>query len=244
MSHPRQDLAGTTLTVLFIGGLILASFLVMRPFLPAILWAITLVIATWPLMLRVQRYVGNHRGVAVLIMTVALLLVLVVPLWLAISTIVENLDKIADMVRTVLSLRVPQQPPGWVHELPLIGTPVTQVWQRFTSAGVQQLGPKLTPYAGDLTRWFASAVGSLGATLVHFALTVGVAAAMYANGERGAAMVVCFGRRLGNDRGAMVVQLAGQAIRSVALGVVVTALAQSILGGIGLAIAAFPSHRC
>ena len=34
--------------------------------------------------------------------------------------------------------------------------------------------------------------------------------------------------------------LAGQAIRSVALGVVVTALAQSVLGGIGLAVAGVP----
>ena len=36
------------------------------------------------------------------------------------------------------------------------------------------------------------------------------------------------------------VVLAGQAIRGVAMGVVITALAQSILGGIGLAIAGIP----
>ena len=239
MSQPQQDIAGTTLTVLFIGGLILASALMMRPFLPAILWAITLVIASWPLMLWVQRHTGNRRGIAVLIMTIALVLMLVVPLWLAISTIVGNLDEISDLVRTVLSLKVPQ-PPGWVSDLPLIGSFITQAWQQFATSGVRELAPKLTPYAGDLTLWFASAVGGLGATLVQFLLTVGIAAGLYAAGERAGAAALRFGRRLGDSRGEMVVLLAGQAIRSVALGVVVTALAQSLLGGIGLAIVGIP----
>jgi len=113
--HPHQDLTRTTLAVLFIGGLLIASVWVMRPFLPAIVWAMTLVIATWPLMLRVQRRAGNRRGLAVLVMTMALLLLLIVPFWLAISTIVANADEIADLVRTVQTLRMPP-PPNWMAE--------------------------------------------------------------------------------------------------------------------------------
>jgi predicted PurR-regulated permease PerM len=75
---------------------------------------------------------------------------------------------------------------------------------------------------------------------VEFLLTVTIAAAMYTGGERGARVVLRFGRRLGGDRGEMAVHLAGQAIRSVALGMVVTALIQSILGGIGLAVVGVP----
>src|SRR5206468_8252725 len=48
------------------------------------------------------------------------------------------------------------------------------------------------------------------------------------------------GCRLAGERGKQSVLLAGEAIGSVALGVVVTALAQSILGGIGLALAGVP----
>ena len=238
MSRPEHDLTRTTLGVLFIGGLIAAAFWVMWPFLPAIVWAVTLVIATWSLMLRVQRHVGNRRGVAVLVMTVALLLVLIVPFWLAISTIVANVDQIAEMVRTVLSLRVP--PPDWLAEVPLVGAAAAKAWGPLTSAGVQELAPKLTPYAGELTRWFASAAGSLGGLFVQFLLTVAIAAVLYAKGEPAAATAIRFGRRLGGEHGAMVVRLAGQAIRSVALGVVVTAVAQSVLGGIGLAVVGVP----
>jgi predicted PurR-regulated permease PerM len=239
MPHPHQDLTRSTLAVLFIGGLIAASFWVMRPFLPAITWALTLVIATWPLMLRVQHLAGNRRGLAVLVMTLALLLLLIVPFWLAVGTIVDHLDEIADLVRSVLSLRVPP-PPGWLADLPLVGARATQAWEQLKSAGVQDLAPKLTPYAGEITQWFASAVGSLGGTFLQFLLTVAIAAILYSSGERAAATAVRFGRRLGGERGEMAVRLAGQAIRSVALGVVVTAVAQSVLGGIGLAVVGVP----
>jgi len=233
MSQPHQDLTRTTLSVLFIGGLIAASFWVLRPFLPAIIWALTLVIATWPLMQRVQRYAGNRRSLAVLIMTLALLLVLIVPFWLAISTILANVDEIADLARTVVSLRVPP-PPDWLAEVPLVGTRATRAWGQLTSAGVRELAPRLTPYAGELAKWLASAVGSVGGMFVQFLLTVTIAAIMYAGGERAAAAAIRFGRRLGGDSGETAVRLAGQAIRSVALGVVVTAVAQSVLGGVGL----------
>jgi predicted PurR-regulated permease PerM len=213
----------------FIGSAIAASFWIMQPFLPAIIWAMTLVIATWPLMLRVQQHVGNRRGIAVLI----------APFWLAISMIVANSDQIADLVRTVQSLRVPP-PPDWLADVPLVGATATKVWLPLTSAGVRDLAPKLTPYAGALTHWSASAAGSLGALFVQFLLTVAIAAIMYAKGEQAAAIALRFGRRLGGERGEMAVHLAGEAIRGVALGVVVTALAQSVIGGIALAVVGVP----
>jgi predicted PurR-regulated permease PerM len=52
--------------------------------------------------------------------------------------------------------------------------------------------------------------------------------------------VIRFCRRLAGRRGADAARHAGQAVRGVALGVVVTALVQSLLAGIGLAVAGIP----
>lgn len=232
----HRDIGRTTLTVLFIGGLIVGSVWVMLPFLPAILWATTLVLATWPLLLWVQRHVGNRRGVAVFVMTLAILLILIIPLWLAVSTILTNIDLIGDLLETVLSLRIPALP-AWLVELPVVGKAASNAWAKLQSADVQDFLSRLTPYAGTLTQWFASAAGSLGGMFVQFLLTTAIAAVMYAGGEKAAVYVIRFGRRLADERGERAVRLAGQAIRSVAMGVVVTALAQSIIGGIGLAVA-------
>jgi predicted PurR-regulated permease PerM len=235
----HQDVGRITLTVLFIGGLLVTSAWIMRPFLPALLWATTLVLATWPVMLRIQRYAGNRRSVAVLVMTLGLLLILIVPLWAAVSTVVTNIDLIGDMARSALTVRLPP-PPDWVAEIPLFGARIAQAWTKLSQMGVEELAPKLTPYAGALTQWIASAAGGLGSMFLQFLLTAAIAAVMYAKGERAADAILLFGRRLGGQRGETAVYLAGQAIRSVALGVVVTALAQSLIGGIGLRVVGLP----
>jgi predicted PurR-regulated permease PerM len=235
----RQDLGRITLNVLFIAGLLFGSFWVMQPFLPAVLWATTLVLATWPVMKRLEHYAGNRRGVAVLVMTLLILLVLIVPLWLAVSTLVTNLDAVGELARTVLSFKIPP-PPGWVGSIPLIGDRAVDAWQKLTSLGVEQLAPRLSPYAGAITQWFASAAGSLGSMLLQFLLTAAISAVMYSGGEKAAATALLFGKRLAGDRGERAVYLAGQAIRSVALGVVVTAVAQAVIGGVGLWVVGLP----
>jgi len=235
----NQDIGRATLLVLFIGGLLLASFWILQPFLPAILWATTLVLATWPVMLWVQRHTGNRRSIAVLVMTAAILLVLIIPLWLAVGTVLANIDVISDLARAALALRMPPAP-DWIRQIPMFGNSVAEAWEKIRQSGVGDLAARLMPYAGALTQWVAAAAGSVGGMFVQFLLTTVIAAVMYAGGERAAAQLMRFGRRLAGDRGEKAVYLAGQAIRSVALGVVVTALAQSVIGGAGLAVVGVP----
>jgi len=75
---------------------------------------------------------------------------------------------------------------------------------------------------------------------VQFALTTIIAALLYANGESVAGAVLRFARRLAESEGEKIVILAVQSVRGVAMGVVVTALAQTALAGLGLSIAGVP----
>jgi predicted PurR-regulated permease PerM len=75
---------------------------------------------------------------------------------------------------------------------------------------------------------------------VQFLLTVGISGILFARGEPAAAEMIRFGRRLAGARGERSVRLAGQAIRGVALGVVVTALVQTAVAGAGLMLAGVP----
>jgi len=235
----RSDLTRTTLAVLFVAGLIAACFWILRPFLPAIVWATTLVVATWPVMLRVQHRLWNRRGLAVAIMTLALLLVFVVPFWLAITTIIDNFDRIVEWGTSVKSFKLPPAP-QWLVGVPLFGERAAQFWESVAVSGIEPLVAKAEPYAGGAASWFVAALGGLGIVFVQFVLTVIIAAIMYVGGERAATAAQRFGHRLAGERGKQSVLLAGQAIRSVALGVVVTAVAQSVLGGIGIAVAGVP----
>jgi len=98
----------------------------------------------------------------------------------------------------------------------------------------------VTPYAGVVTKWLVAQAGGLGSLMLQFVLTAIAAAAFYAHGELAANWALRFGARLAGDQGEHVIRLSGQAIRGVALGVVVTAIAQTLVGAIGLFIAGVP----
>jgi predicted PurR-regulated permease PerM len=232
------DIARTVLSVLLIIVLIGVSLWVLRPFLLAAIWGTMIVVATWPLMLKVQAGL-RKRAFAVAVMTVAMLMVFVVPMFLAIRAFVINLDTITVWLRALPGLAIPP-PPYWVARIPLAGEKIAQEWAQVAAAGTSQLFTHLRPFVDDAARWAGVAFGSIGLLTIQFLLTAVIAAIVYAQGETARRGLVRFGRRLAGDRGEAVVLLAGQSIRAVALGVVVTALVQTVLAGLGLAIAGIP----
>lgn len=235
---PSRDLPRITLAVLGIGLLIAGSLYVLSPFVGALLWATMIVISTWPIMAGLERRL-RRRGRAVAVMTVALLLVLFVPLYLALATLLEQSDRIADFVRSLPDLKVPP-PPAWVEALPLVGRRAAHRWQELAALPPEDVAARLAPYLRTALAWFASHAGSFAGMVLHFLLTVVIAAILYVKGEVAAEGVRRFFRRLAGERGDPIVDLSGQAIRAVALGVVVTAAIQTALAGIGFVAAGVP----
>ncbi|WP_284943770.1 AI-2E family transporter YdiK [Acidisoma cladoniae] len=237
--HQARDLTRMLLLVLFIGGLTLCTLWVVRPFLPATIWASTIVVATWPLLLRVQKLLGGSRGLAVTVMTLLVLVLFVVPFWLAVSTILAHSDSLVGLAKSALAFRVPPVP-HWVAGLPMIGPKAAELWSDVQDAGITKMLPRVAPYAGSAAQWFLISLGSFGRLLVQFLLTVIVVAIINLHGEAGARVAIRFGDRLGGVRGQQMVVLAARAIRAVALGVMVTSLVDAAIGGIGLWIAGVP----
>lgn len=239
MTTVRRDLTRTTLAIICILGLIGLSIWVLRPFLAATVWATMIVVATWPLLESLQARLGNRRAPAVAVMTVAMLLLLVLPLWLAIDTISEHFDQLTVSAKQLTENGVPQ-PPEWVKTVPLVGEKIAVSWTQLAASGPVAIASKVTPYAADTGKWVLGQVGGLGGMLIQFFMVVLIAAILYSVGEVGARFMRRFGRRLAGERGENSIILAGQAIRGVALGVGVTAIVQTVLGGIGLAIVGVP----
>jgi predicted PurR-regulated permease PerM len=237
--HVRQDLTRTTLAVISLLLLIAASLWVLRPFLAAGVGATMLVVSTWPLLKALQARLGNRRAPTVALMTLGLLLLLILPLWAAIDTIARHADQVTALARTLADSGLPQ-PPQWVGAVPVVGEKVAAAWAHTAQAGPDGLVARLAPYASDAAKWVMGQAGGVGGMLVYFLLVVILSSILYADGEAAARGVRRFGRRLAGERGESSVVLAGQAIRAVALGVGVTAVVQTVLGGLGLALAGVP----
>jgi predicted PurR-regulated permease PerM len=227
------------LAVLFIGALIAGSIWILRPFLPALIWATLLVVSTWPLMLGVQQRLWNRRGLAVLVMTAALVLIVIIPMALVAAAIVDNAAMLGERLHDLSLTRIPG-PPGWVIDIPVVGTRLSDEWQSIAVLSTDDLYRYAEPWAATVGKWLITKAGTLLLFFVHLLLTVILSALLYYRGETVAASVRRFGQRLAGDAGEQAVALAGQAVRAVAMGVIVTALIQTLLGGIGLFFAGVP----
>ena len=234
-----KEVTRTTLAVLSLGGLIAASFWIMRPFLVALIWATMIVVATWSPMLSLQRRLGGRRTLAIAVLILAMLMVFVLPFWVAISTLAEYSDDVGAWTKSLQQVAVPL-PPEFIDDIPVVGNKIAAAWRDAASDGWSVLLAKLQPYVVRVLQWLAAEAGSVGLVVLQIMLTIAIAAVLYAKGESAAAAVRRFGLRLAGARGEQSVRLAGQAIRGVALGVVVTAVVQSLLGGLGLAAAGVP----
>ena len=232
-THAR--LAESALGLAVLGGLGLASFWIMRPFLLSLIWAATIVVTTWPILLAAERRLGGRRSAAAALMTLGLLFVFLLPLGLAIGAVASNYDAMAGLLKSAQGMTVPAAP-QWLANLPLVGDHLTALWNEFSAAGPAAL----LPYAKRALEWLAGHIGNVGNVLLHIAFTAVISGILYAQGDQAAAGIMRFFHRLAGERGERSVVLAAQAVRGVALGVEVTAAAQSALGGIGLALTGVP----
>ncbi len=236
---PSQDLTRTTLGVLIIGVLIVASLWTMQAFIGPLVWATAIVVATWPLLLWMQRHLGNSRALATTVMTLIMLLIFVVPFWAAMGAMLDASADGVDVVRSYLKEGL-GPPPSWLAKIPFAGERLTAEWQALSAGGPEQFAETIRPYVKSVAAWMLAITGGMGGLLGHFLLTVIISAILYAQGEAAASGVRAFASRLAGQRGDAAVILAGQSVQSVALGVVVTALVQTALVGIGFFVAGIP----
>ncbi len=235
----KPDLARTIVSSFFIVGLIALSLWVLRPFLPALVWAVMIVVATWPIMKSLERSFGGRRMPAVFVMTIGMLFLVVIPLWLAISTIGDHSHQIVSFAQHVTQQGLPPAP-DLLREIPLVGQKIHDFWNNLVAGGISHLMSYLSPHAAEGSKWLLSQVGNIGGVLLEFLLMLVIASILFATGESAARTMRRFGFRLSGQRGENSVVLAGQAIRSVALGVGLTAIVQTLIGGVGMALAGVP----
>jgi predicted PurR-regulated permease PerM len=236
---PSGEITRIVLLVLVIGLLLAGSLWTLLPFLGALIWATTIVVATWPVLLALQRRLGGRRSLAVTILTVIVLLAFILPLGLTINTLLDAADRSPALIRDFLANGL-GPPPEWIANIPIVGAKVTDKWQALAGGGPEALAESVRPYVSAAAGWAIAATGGLGMMIVQVLLIVILVAILYSQGEVAARGVLAFAHRMGRERGEQTVELAGKAVRSVALGVVVTALVQTVLAGLGLWVAGVP----
>ena len=159
-----------------------------------------IVVATWPMLLMLQRWLLGRRWLAVTVMTLLLLAIFLLPFSFAIGAFIENFKEISTLTTLALHLhaasatRLAGKDPAGRRA----GGGAVAANRRLSR---EELATRLSPYLGGVVRWVAEQIGGFGLLLGQIVLTVLVSAVLYATGESAAAMALRFGARLAGEQG-------------------------------------------
>ena len=137
-----RDLPRIVLGVAFIllmGG---ASLYILQPFMPAIIWAAMIVVATWPILIMLQQRMGGSRALAATTMMLLLLVIVIAPLVAGISAAVGQAERLASL--RGLEIKLPG-PPTWVGSIPFAGERIAAEWLAIAEGGPESIARRRAP---------------------------------------------------------------------------------------------------
>ena len=225
--------------ILGVATIAAVSVWIVAPFLPAILWAGTIAVATWPVLLRLQAMLGGRRWAATTVLSLILAVGFFIPLLMVVGTIVQHAGDAADLARDISANGLPAAP-AWLESIPVVGKRAAAEWTAVAALDAAAVRERLEPALRVATRWLVGSAGGLLQLVLQVILTTVITALIYFNGEKVAGGVRAFFHRLGGEGAESLVLLAGNSARAVARGVVVTAVLQALLTGVALGVAGIP----
>ena len=220
-----------SLMALLLGTIAFLCLLVLRPFLSPVLWAAILAYATWPAFARFRRALGNRATTAAALMTLLAVAVAIVPLF-ALLVLLQH--ELADAYRSVTAYlgHGPHTLAGPVREIPWFGDWLQGSLDRY-DADPAALGRELSESLGDWNGQLAAVLGGAGRNLGRFLVTVLTLFFFYRDGDTIVRQIRRVAIRFFEDRLDRYVRAAGMMTRAVLYGLLITAVAQGLVAGLG-----------
>lgn len=215
----------------FLVGLVLLCFMVLQPFIVPVIWAVILAYVTWPVHQRLVRYVAGRREVAALIMTLGLAAMIVLPvIWFVLMVQTEAMGVYREFSRLLgKGFALPQ----FIADLPFLGAALQDLLQRIAHdpTGLDgEIARLFEQFSGSVTQ----VLGGVGRNVVKLIIAMVSLFFMYRDGEAFAAQVARLLQQFfGTVRVEHYIVAVGDTVKAVVYGIVLAALAQATLAGIG-----------
>ena len=214
-------------------------FLVLRPFLAAMLFAAVVCVSTWPLYLRLLRGMKGRQSLAALTMTLSLALAVILPLALVAYNLADNITTFYDWIKKTMDAGS-LEPPAWLIGLPLVGESIGGYWRHIAASREEMTA--LAQQLLEPAKNFLLAGGILlGRGVLEMSLAAFISFFFYRDGEALMRSLGVAMNRLAGSQAENVLHITGNTVRSVMYGLLGTALAQGFVATIGFTIAGVPA---
>lgn len=228
----------TLIRLALLAGLIIWCFIILRPFLVLILWGVIIAVAVYPVFMRFAGALGGRRAVAASLTTILILLFVTIPSVFLADSMIEGGRALASGLRDG-TLTIPQ-PPDSVADWPVIGGPIHGFWLLASTnfgAALREIGPQLKDFGFSAL----GQIANIGWGLLQFVFAIIIAGVLLVYAESGRHVIEAVGKRLLDERGLALTNLAQSTVRGVARGIIGVALIQAVLAGFGFLAVGLPA---
>ena len=215
-----------------------ACFFILRPFIPLIAWGIIIAVAAYPSFKKLRKVVGGSGVWAAVVFAVALLAVLIVPVFLLAGSLIDGVQAVTAHIKSGGPIVPP--PPSSIASWPLIGAPLTKLWL-LASTDLTELVKEFAPQIKSALPGVLSATAGLGGTVLQLLLSIVVAGILLGNAEAAYRMTRSLFDRVFDEKGLEFQELVGSTIRSVTFGIIGVALIQSVFAAVGFLVVGLPA---
>ena len=234
----RDAYIAAAFALLFILILCAASFLIVRPFLAALLWGVILTIATWPIFAWFRRRLGGRNTLAAVFMTLLLALVLLGPVALAGVTMSDSAGLLSEKMRAFVQGGLPP-PPAFLETVPVIGSRLAQRWRELVEQGAQSSEVRSLLQRGF--HWLLGLAAGLGGGIAQLALSIICSFFFYREGEAALQRLRDILGHVAGERSNRLLTVAYGTLKGVVYGVIGSVLAQACFAGLGYLVAGVPA---
>jgi predicted PurR-regulated permease PerM len=239
-SYDRAYIRRTLEGAIHIGlaiALVAVCLLILRPFVPLVVWGIIIAIASYPAFQKLQSALGGRGGLAAILWTVLLLAALILPVVLLAQSVVAGIRPLAARLKDG-TLTIPP-PPARIETWPIIGARLAHSWN-VASTNLAGTLVRFTPQIKLVLSRILAASSGVGIAMLQFLLSILVSGALLANAGAAAKVTHTLAKRLFGEQGPDFQHLVGATIRSVTVGILGVALIQSAFAAVGFLVVGLP----
>ncbi len=218
--------------------LALGCFLILQPFVAAILFAAIVCVATWPMHVWLLARVGGRPALSSALMTLLLMLVVLVPMIFLAISLADAVPPLIEKLRGAV-LRAAMGPPEWLGRIPFVGEQLDTYWHSLAES--REEFNKLLKQLYDPARTvLLKTVALTGEGLLQIVLVLFIAFFFYRDGPALAERLKSGSRLLAGNLGEQMLALVRSTVMGVMVGIVGTAAAQALVALVGFLIAGVP----
>lgn len=229
----------TYINIVLLTLLLAWSFLIVKPFVTLIVWAIIVAVSLYPIYLRLLALTkGKKKGLVTSLFILVLLALIITPTINLTSSLIDSGQEFYAKLEEG-SLKIPP-PKENISEWPLIGDRLYAAWSQASTDLERFISSYNDEIKSSLSWFFGSFTGLLGSVAIGLFAMI-IAGVFMSSADSGYKAGVQFANRIRPGKGEDFMNMCTSTIRSVVKGILLVAIIQAILAYVGFVVIQLPA---